>query len=136
MITQKLKKAHTDHITNIFGRDNPKQINKRAYGYIRSLTNDRVGSASLLAADGRIMEETVGDKAEILQSQFTSVLTKEDASTPLPTDYKQLPTMPNIMIHPNGIKKLLDKLDWTYNNHTPTHQHPVGVGQHIQLRPI
>ena len=110
LMKQKLKIAHTDHVTNIFESDNPRQINKRAYGYIRSLRNDRVGIPSLTTADGR-RAETAEDKAEVLQSQFTSVFTKEDTSIPLPTDYKELPTMPNVVIHPNGVKKLLDDLD-------------------------
>ena len=110
LMKQKLKKAHNEHITNIFESDNPKQINKWAYGYIRSLKNDRVGIPSLTTAGGR-RAETAEDKAEVLQSQFTSIFTKEDTSIPLPTDYKQLPTMPNIIIQPNGVKQLLDSLD-------------------------
>ena len=111
LMIQKLKIAHTDHVTNIFESDNPKQINKQAYGYVRSLRNDRVGIPSLTTADGR-RAETAEDKAEVLQSQFTSVFNNEDTSTPLPTEYKQLPTMPNVVIHPNGVKKLLVDLEF------------------------
>ena len=103
---QNLNMAHTDHITNIFESDNPKQINKRANGYIKSLRNDIVGIPSLTTVGGR-RSETAKDKADVLQSQFTSVFTKEDPSTPLPADYKQLPTMPTIMMHTNGVKQLL-----------------------------
>ena len=36
---------------------------------------------------------------------------QKNTSTPLLINYKQLPTMPNIMIHPNGVNKLLDGMD-------------------------
>ena len=94
LMKQKLKIAHTDHVANIFESDNPKQINNRAYGYIRSLRNDRVGIPSLTTAGGR-RAETAEDKAEVLQSQFTSVFNKEEHQHPCPqttNNYQLCPT--------------------------------------------
>ena len=64
-----LKKAHSNHISNIFESNNAKQINKRAFGYIRSLKNDIVGIPSLRKSNG-MMAETATDKAEVLQTQY------------------------------------------------------------------
>jgi len=76
------------------------------------MKNDTVGIPSLATTDGKMAEKAV-DKANILQSQYVSVYTKEDTSQSLPINYQQHPTMPSITVHAAGVKKLLDDLDCT-----------------------
>ncbi len=110
LMKRELKKAHSNHISNIFESNNAKQINKRAFGYIRALKNDIVGIPSLRKSNG-MMAETATDKAEELQTQYLSVFTRDNMLQSLPSNYEQFPTMPKINIHPSGVKKLLDDLD-------------------------
>ena len=51
-------------------------------------------------------------KADILNSQFTSVFTAEDATIPLPDlGISSNPTVPDIIVHENGVLKLLRSLN-------------------------
>ena len=57
-----------------------------------------------------MMAETATDKAEVLQTQYLSVFTRDNMLQSLPSNYEQFPAMPKINIHPSGVKKLLDDL--------------------------
>ena len=84
---QELNKAHSNHISNIFESNKAKQINKRACGYIRALKNDIVGIPSLRNSNG-MMAETATDKAEVLQTQYLSVFTRDNMLQSLPSNYE------------------------------------------------
>ena len=82
----------------------------RDHRYIRSLKNDIVGIPSLRKSND-MMADTATDKAEVLQTQYLSVFTRENTLQSLPSNYQQFPTMPKINIHPSCVKKLLDDID-------------------------
>ena len=110
LMKRELKKAHSNHSSNIFEPNNAKQINRREFGYISALKNDIVGILSLRKSNG-MMAETETDKAEVLQTQYLSEFTPENILQSLPSNYEQFPTMSKINIHPSGVKKLLEDLD-------------------------
>jgi hypothetical protein len=85
-------------------RNNPKKF----YSYIKSRKCDSSGVAPLksngsLHSDCKI-------KAEILNSQFTSVFTSEDISN-IPTYEETYNDVPNIIVTRNGILKLLKDIN-------------------------
>ena len=58
-----------------------------------------------------MMAEAATDKADVLQTQYLSVFTRDNMLQSLPSNYEHFPTMPKINIHPSDVKKLLADLD-------------------------
>ena len=83
---------------------------KRFWSFVKSLRKDNSGVAPL-KDQGKIHADPV-DKANILNRQYESVLTKEkeDEDTPV-LEGNPYSEMPNIMISQEGILKLLKKIN-------------------------
>ena len=114
LMKRELKKAHWNHISNIFESNNAKQINKRAFGYIRALKNDIVGIPLLSKSNG-MMAETATDKAEVFQTQYLDVYQCLHVTICF-SRYRVImnssqPCLYKINFHPSGVKKLLGDLD-------------------------
>ena len=77
--------------------------------YIKKLCKDSTGVTSL-TVDDKILHNSK-DKAEILNSQFYSVFTKEDLSNIPECTGHPYPIMPSISIFTTGIQKLLEEVD-------------------------
>ena len=85
----------------------PKQ--KRFWAYIKSLRKDSSGIAPL--KDNRTLHANAKDKADILNRQYESTWTRED-NTSIPTpDGTPFPSMPEIKVTCEGVRKLLQKLN-------------------------
>ena len=54
-----------------------------------------------------MMAETATYKAEVLQTQYISVFTRDNMLQSLPSNYEQFPTMPKIHIHPSGVNTII-----------------------------
>ena len=99
------KRAHDDYVNTMVSDGGNR---KKLYSFVKNKKCDSSGVASL-KKDGL----TVGDargKAEVLNSQFSSVFTKED-DAPLPDlGISSTPDAPNIQVGRNGVMKLLQGL--------------------------
>ena len=96
------KKAHDNYVNTMVSDGGNK---KKLYSFIKNKKCDSSGVASL-KKDGN----TVGDargKAEVLNSQFSSVFT-EKGDSPIPNlGTSSTPDAPNIQVGRNGVMKLL-----------------------------
>ena len=92
--------------------DNPciKRTPKKLFSYIKSMKNDNNGIPTL-RKDGILTNNTI-DKANILNEQFEQAFTTESTDIPIP-DKGPSPhtTMPDILVTPNGITKLLNNIN-------------------------
>ena len=97
------RKTYRNHVRTICS-DSPKKF----WSYIKSLKVDTIGIPTLKKSG--ILESDNRKKAEILNDQFRSVFTKENENLPM-MQSSNFPTMPNIRISVDGVKKLLLGLD-------------------------
>ena len=83
---------------------------KRFFRFIKSLRQDSFG-VSTLKANGKVAA-TAKEKANMCNTQFHSVFNprSDPEMTPQPSD-PPLPRMPDIVITPTGIEKLLKNLN-------------------------
>ena len=81
---------------------------KKFWSFIKSLKVDSTGIPTL--KDGSKLEADNRCKAEILNTQFKSVFTTEDPNLPRESG-SDIPPLPDINIFPEGVEKLLKKLD-------------------------
>ncbi|KAK3094514.1 hypothetical protein FSP39_002723, partial [Pinctada imbricata] len=103
-----IRKAHDDYIKDIISPD-AKQNPKKFWSYVKGKKQESTGVAPLRSADGLIHSDSE-TKANILNSQFKSVYTREDLTTlpdKGPSPYSE---MPPITITLNGVIKLLQNL--------------------------
>ena len=82
---------------------------KPFWKYIKSQRQDSVG-VSPLKSGGRLFSDSL-DKAEILNTQFTSVFRKEDSSFIPKLFGPNYPTIDPLIINQNGVEKLLSGLN-------------------------
>ena len=83
--------------------------NKQFWRYVKSKKQDSFG-VSTLKVDGKVGTDSES-KANMLNSQFSSVFTKQN-TTNMPSKGSSLhPTMPDINISPAGVSKLLSRLN-------------------------
>ena len=97
------KKSYKKYIASVCS-DSP----KRFWSFIKSLKVDSIGIPTL-KRNGKLESDNVC-KAEILNDQFKSVFTVEDNNPPQESN-PQIPSMPDITIHVEGVSKLLKKLN-------------------------
>ena len=104
---QVCKDAYNSYLCNMF---DPAQDsnNKRFWSYIKSKKADNIGIAPLQSQSGVIRSDSKS-KAEILNSQFCSVFSK-DRNIPFPAIKWKYPSMRQIIISQDGIQRLLDQL--------------------------
>ena len=86
-----------------------KQNPKRFYSYIKSKRQESEGVSALLNKDGFLQSDSQ-QRANILNDQFQSVYTREDAGDMPDMGSDRYPAMPKICIHPAGVTKLLKDL--------------------------
>ena len=97
------RSAHRAYVRE-FCLDSKKQF----WSFVKSLKNDSTGIPALKNQGVLISDNT--QKAELLNEQFSSVFTNEDLSS-LPQALPcMFPTIPDIVIVPDGIEKLLKNL--------------------------
>ena len=121
-IQVKLAASHTHYVNNIVdpslktskeldkqGQYHSKDNNKGLWAYIKSKRQDSVG-VSTLKANGIIATEAA-EKATLLNSQFSSVFTRENIEDIPNLPESPHPQMPNITITCKGTQTLLEKLN-------------------------
>ena len=97
------RSAHRAYVRK-FCLDSKKQF----WSFVKSLKNDSTGIPAL-KNQGVLISDNI-QKAELLNEQFSSVFTNEDLSS-LPQALPcMFPTIPDIVIVPDGIEKLLKNL--------------------------
>ena len=102
------KKAHDNYLNYVNTMVNDGGNKKKLYPFVKSKKCNSFGVASL-KKDGHTVGNARG-KTEALESQFSSVFTKEGDS-PLPDlAASSTPDAPNIQVGRNGVMKLLQGL--------------------------
>ena len=101
------RKAYNNYVMSLIDDNN--NISKRMWSYVKSKRTDHCGVATLKQDDESFT--TPGDKAEILNNYFSSVFTSEDISTIPTLDYANFPNISPVIIHNEGIIKLLSNLN-------------------------
>ena len=101
-------RAHDSYVANLLS-DNPSNNQKRFYSYVKSKRCDNSRVAPL-RREGRTHADPK-TKAEILNDQFSSVFTREDTDSLPSMALSPYSDAPDITIEPNGVAKLLAKLN-------------------------
>lgn len=83
---------------------------KRFWSYVKSKGQESMGVAPLKNQQGSLKSDNQS-KASILNGQFTSVFTREDANELPDKGPSPYPAMPDIVINPKGVSKLLKELN-------------------------
>jgi hypothetical protein len=115
-----IRRAYWNYLQDIFdpdGMENPKANNKhkRFWAYIKSQRTSNVGVSSL-RKDG-VLYDNPRDKAQILNNQFYSAFgngsayTKEEFAQKCGMDYRDGEALEDILVHEEGVKRLLRNLD-------------------------
>ena len=99
-----MKEAHSNYLNDLFNDNN----NKGLWRYLKATRQNSCG-VSTLVQDGQ-SAATAQQKANMLNKQFSSVFTREDAQLP-PTQPTTHPIMSPITIAEPGVHKLLRQLD-------------------------
>ena len=105
---REVRRAHDACMDEVIGedmRENP----KRLWSYLKSRKQDTSGVAPLKHSDG-FLHNDAATKAEILNTQFHSVYTREDLTHIPDQGVSPHPTMPDIRIDQRGLHKLLKGL--------------------------
>ena len=106
---KKYREAYSSYVNNIICSEEASP--KLFWNYIKNKKNDRCGVAQLKRNGLTFSDSTT--KANILNSQLSSVLTSEDLSNMPDMGVSSTPEIPPIIIHHNGVMKLFDKLKST-----------------------
>ena len=103
-----IREAHKKYLEDIVS-DEFKTKNKKFWSYVKSKSQDSSGVAPLKNKDG-FLHSSSNHKAEILNQQFRSAFTNEDLSNIPSKGDSPFPSMDEILISSNGVKKLLKNL--------------------------
>ena len=76
---------------------------------MKNLRKDSTGVACL--RENVILKTSVKDKADILNGQLESVYNREQADDPPSKGSSPYPVIGDLFIDPNGVSKLLDRLN-------------------------
>ena len=101
-----LKTAHWDYLNTILTEDDN---NKGLWRYLKGTRKDSCGVSTL--ASGDQVWTTPRDKSEMLNTQFSSVFTRENRWNVPPAKPSLFPKMPPIRIASAGVSKLLGQLN-------------------------
>ena len=107
---RKMKKAKHDYIKDMIGGSLESNNTRPFCNFNKSKRQEVFGVSTLLTPDGDTVSSPT-DKANVLNNQFSSVFTTEDLSLIPPTRDSSIPDMPNFIIHPAGVEKLLKDLN-------------------------
>ena len=102
------RKAHRSYMQDVVSAD-LKENPKRFWSFIKSKRQEGTGVSELVNKDGFLQSNTTA-KAEILNEQFHSVYTQEDTGTIPNKGPSPHPSMHDITVNLNGVKKLLKNL--------------------------
>ena len=100
------KSAYNGYINNMISDD---KTNKKLYTFVKSQKSDGSG-VSPLRADGTL-HSTPSEKADILNTQFSSVFTTEDVTSTPDLGHSPYRSAPEITVTVNGVEKLLNNLN-------------------------
>jgi hypothetical protein len=107
LIRNKLHKNYWDYLNNL---DPEKDNNsKKFWKYIKSRKQDTMGIGTLKNND--VLAETAEQKAEMLNSQFTSVFTTENTTNMPSKGNSPFKPMKDIKISEKGVEKELNRLN-------------------------
>ena len=106
---REIRQSHRKYMTEVIS-DSYKDQPKKFWSYIKTRKQESFGIAPLKNMDGFIHSDAK-TKAEILNDQFQSVFTQEDTANVPDKGPSPYPTMEDITVHPNGVKKQLTKLN-------------------------
>ncbi len=110
LVQAECRRAYSEYMRHIIcGEYEGEAKNKRFWSYVKSLRRDSCGVAPL-KKDGVTHIDNQA-KAEILNSQFASVFTKEDTGDLPQMGESPYPDIPDIQIHVPGVAKLLRELN-------------------------
>ena len=104
-----VRRARWSYVNDILQLSLDSGDSKPFWKYIKSQRQDSVG-VSPLKSGGRLFSDSL-DKAEILNTQFKSVFTKEDSSFIPKLLGPNYPTIDPLIINQNGVEKLLSGLN-------------------------
>ena len=104
-----IRKSRREHINDILQTGLEKGDSGPFWRYIRSQRQDNTGIAPLKAG-GKLHPDSTS-KAEILNTQFKSVFTQEDTSDIPHLFGPDYPTIANLVVMPEGVRKLLDNIN-------------------------
>ena len=82
---------------------------KRFFSFIKSRKCENIGESPLRDNKGKVHTDDK-EKANILNTQFTSAFSNDDTITPSMSSTRSM-SMPEIIISINGVKKLLGKIN-------------------------
>ena len=102
------RQAYNSYISNMLEEDNTTNP-KRFWSFIKSKRSESTG-VSPLRKEGILYSDS-NNKANILNDQFTSVFTQEDTQNIPDKAVSPFPDLPEITIHPDGVKKLLGNIN-------------------------
>ena len=104
-----MRKARWKYINKIL-LEGMEDNNKPFWRYLKSKQKEHIGVAPLKNNEG-ILAKDSKEKAEILNTQFQSVFTHDDAEKELPKmDGPEYPRINELVINENGVEKLLSNL--------------------------
>ncbi|KAK3098073.1 hypothetical protein FSP39_015909 [Pinctada imbricata] len=102
------KQAYKDYIANMLEEDNTTNP-KKFWSFIKCKRSENSG-VSPLRKEGILYSDPV-NKANILNDQFVSVFTQEDTHHIPDKGDSPYPDLPEIIIHPDGVRKLLKNIN-------------------------
>lgn len=103
-----MRSANRIYLENVSA--NLKENPRKFWQHIKDAKQESTGIPPLKSEEGFIQSDNKA-KAEILNTQFQSVYTKEDTSSIPSKGTSPFPKMQDIKIHPGGILKLLKELN-------------------------
>lgn len=101
------KDAYNQHVQDSLISDR-KANSKKFFSFIKSKKQDNIG-VSILVDKGKSYITDI-DMAEIFNKQFSCVFSNDDGICPRVND-PAAPSIGNLVVTPNGVRKLLDGLD-------------------------
>ncbi len=108
MVQRKIRQARWDHVNDIVNQEGDK-ARKGFWRYVKQLKKDNTAIAVLKKED--VTATTPIEKAELLNNQFSSVFTDEDADFVPQLDTDKVTDIGEIHITVPGVEKLLNSLN-------------------------
>ncbi len=107
-VNHKLTQAYWEYLNGIIDPETDTN-SKKFYRFIKSMRNDNFGVGTLRA--NGIFSATNKEKTSMLNAQFKSVFTEERLEETPTMNTPRGPTLPDIVIQPNRVRKLLENLN-------------------------
>ena len=109
-VQRDIRRAHWRYVNETMEKSLEEGNNKTFWKYIKAKRHDNIGVAGIKS--NGVLHQDSKDKAELLNKQFKSVFTVENKEDALPPLSENLyPSMVDIKVQEEGVKKLLGKLN-------------------------